>query len=81
MRILLVFAVALGSFAACGGKKSPGPTNVDRTPPDKTEKSAAGAQCCCEFPSDPATFEMHDSKDCHEDSHGVCQDDNAKCKK
>ena len=78
MRIAFVLLVAL---AACGGNKS-APANT--TPPDKTqpEKPAAGgSQCCCALPSDPETFEMHDSKDCHEDSHGVCQDDDSKCKK
>jgi hypothetical protein len=78
MRSALALVIAL---AACGGNKT-APTNT--TPPDKTapEKPAGGkVQCCCALPSDPETFDMHDSTDGHEDSHGVCQDDDSKCKK
>jgi hypothetical protein len=79
--IAFVAAVAL---AACGGKKpEPAPTNSSDTTtttdtstdipatPGEDERDAEG-RCCCELPSDPASFELQDGTLCHQDSHGVC---------
>lgn len=71
---LLAFSVAI-ALAACGGKKpQPAPANTGdttTTTPAEDERDAEG-RCCCELPSDPATYQLADGTLCHEDNHGVC---------
>ena len=70
-------AIAL-IMMACGGKPAAPTANVSHEPAGSAAPKAE--QCCCELPSDPSTYEMHDKEDCQTDAHGVCSDA-AKCVK
>jgi hypothetical protein len=70
----LVVTIAM-SIAACGGGTTNAPTGNSTVGTGETgDPGVAGTECCCELPSDPETYELHDENLCHTDMHGVCVD-------